>query len=73
MPIAICYTKDTKLDKKKIDSFVSQWAENIGVHISDVSLTILQNSVQSGQQYDVLCNLHLPSLWSAENIENIQN
>ena len=73
MPIAICNIKNKAIDREILEPLVSKWADKIGVNISDVSITFVPNCIQFGQQYDILCNLYLPSLWEKENVKLIQN
>lgn len=73
MPIAICNIKNKAISNKILEPLVSKWADKIGVNIRDISITFVPNCIQFGQQYDILCNLYLPSLWEKENVNLIQN
>ena len=72
MPIANCFIKDKQVSQQDLQALAKKWAEQINVDEKDVCLTFIPNCIQGGQQYKVLINLYLPSLWSEENINNIQ-
>ena len=72
MPIATCYVKDKTITNRQWDALTSEWAAQIGVDVKDICLTIVTNYQQSGEQYDALVHLNLPSLWSKEEVKNIQ-
>ncbi len=73
MPIAICTIKNKAIPNEVLEPLVSQWADKIGVHIRDVSITFVPDCIRFGQQYDILCNLYLPSLWEKENVNLVQH
>ncbi|SHF82147.1 hypothetical protein SAMN05443144_113152 [Fodinibius roseus] len=72
MPIANCFIKDKHVSQQELQELTERWAEQVNVDIKDICLTFIPNCMQGGQQYDVLVNLYLPSLWDQDNIKQIQ-
>lgn len=72
MPIANCLCKKDNITKEKSENIVSEWAEIAEVDIKDICLNFIHNYSQFGQQYSVLANLYLPSLWSEDGIKKVQ-
>lgn len=72
MPIANCYIKDTQVINNEFQDLATLWAEKINVDVKDICLTFIPNCIQAGQQYEILVNLYLPSLWKKDAIKNIQ-
>lgn len=72
MPIANCFIKETQVSQKEIQSLAKEWAKQVNVDVKDICLTFIPNCVQGGQQYNILINLYLPSLWPDEKVKDIQ-
>ena len=72
MPIANCFIKDTPVDQLELQDLAEKWASEVNVDVKDICLTFSPHCVQGGQQYKVLVNLYLPSLWSDDQVKNIQ-
>lgn len=72
MPIANCYIKNREIPKNELEDLVRQWAELWHIDVSDICLTVLTEFMQVGQQYEVMINLFLPSLWSNGDVRSIQ-
>jgi hypothetical protein len=72
MPIANCFTKNKQSSQQEIQEVAEKWAEQIKVDVKDICLTFIPKCNQGGQQYEVLVNLYLPSLWDQDNIKLIQ-
>ncbi|MTI30747.1 hypothetical protein [Xanthovirga aplysinae] len=73
MPIANCFIKDNKLNQEKLHELAIEWAKMIQVAVNDICITTTSNFMQGGQQYEVMVNLFLPSLWSQDDIKKIQS
>lgn len=71
MPIANCFIKDM-VTTEEANSLASKWAKAIHVDVKDICITFIPDCIQGGQQYKILINLYLPSLWSEKNLKNIQ-
>jgi hypothetical protein len=72
MPIATCFIKDKKITNQQWDALAGKWAHEIGVDLKDICLTVITDYKQSGQSYDALVQLSLPTLWSKEEVKKIQ-
>lgn len=72
MPIATCFIKNNKISKQQWDTLSAEWAQRIGVDVKDICLTMVTGFIQSGQTYEALVQLSLPSLWAKEDIKTIQ-
>ncbi len=72
MPIANCYIHKEISGNADFQQVVAEWAENLQISETDISLNVITDFKQFGQQYSVMVNLFLPSLWSEEDIEKIQ-
>lgn len=72
MPIATCFLKN-RIENNTLNKIASEWGKSIEVDSKDICINYIQNFNQAGQQYDALVNLYLPSLWSDNDIEKIQN
>ncbi|MDH5476299.1 MAG: hypothetical protein OEX22_11455 [Cyclobacteriaceae bacterium] len=72
MPVANCYIKNGKVTQNEVHELASKWAKAIHVDAKDICITFIPDCIQGGQQYKILVNLYLPSLWSEKNIKNMQ-
>jgi hypothetical protein len=72
MPIANCYINQITISSQELDTLTKEWAETIEVDLKDICLSIIDVSQQTGQNYKVMVNLFLPTLWDKSNIERIQ-
>ncbi len=72
MPIANCFIKEKQISLKELRKLSESWASEIQVDVDDVCLTFIPDCIQAGQQYKVLVNLYLPSLWSEDQVNHIQ-
>ncbi len=72
MPIANCFIKDKSVAHLPLKKMASEWAVQVGVEEHDICLTFIPNCVQAGQQYQVLANLYLPTLWPPQKVSDIQ-
>ena len=72
MPIANCYIKNKQVSQGELEELAGKWAEKLHIDIKDICLTVLTDFTQVGQQYEVMINLFLPSLWAEEDVKKIQ-
>ena len=72
MPIANCFIKDKKVTQQELQQLAKKWASVVEVDVKDICLTFIPDCIQAGQQYKVLINLYLPSLWSENQVNHIQ-
>ncbi|MEQ8475359.1 hypothetical protein [Fulvivirga sp.] len=73
MPIANCYINTKIPAKTDFNSIVAEWSDKIGASPNDVTINVFTDFVQYGNKDAVMVNLFLPSLWSKQEIENIQS
>ena len=72
MPIAHCFVKEKLVSGVSIDQVVQDWAVAIAVNPKDITINLVITEQQAGNPYSVLINLYLPTVWSAEDVQNIQ-
>lgn len=72
MPIANCYINQISVSKQQFETLTNEWAEIIEVDLKDICLSFIDVSVQTGQNYKVMVNLFLPTLWDESSIERMQ-
>lgn len=72
MPIANCYIRKELSEKVDFSQLIKEWAHALKIRESDITLNVLSDFKQFGQQYPAMINLFLPSLWSEADIEKIQ-
>ena len=70
MPIANCFvTSNTQPGTKNL---VELWAEECGKSSEQMTINIMYSHQQMGNQYAVMANLLLPSIWSSPDISSLQ-
>lgn len=72
MPIANCYIRKQFSEKANYQQLVKEWALSLQIRETDITLNVISDFKQFGQQYPAMINLFLPSLWSESDIEKIQ-
>lgn len=72
MPIAYFYSSNIFPNQEQLDSIVIKWAEEIGVNLNNISISLIETKIQAGNKYKIMVNLYLPSLWGNKDIEYIQ-
>ncbi|MEQ9165031.1 MAG: hypothetical protein RLO12_02140 [Fulvivirga sp.] len=73
MPIANCYINTEIPDKTDFNKLALEWSDKIGASPEDITINVFTDFVQYGNKDAVMVNLFLPSLWSKQEIENIQS
>jgi hypothetical protein len=71
MPIANCYLQ-IAFSNQQLETLTKEWAETIEVDLKDICLSFIKVAEQTGQNYKVMVNLFLPTLWDTRDIERIQ-
>lgn len=70
MPIAQCLTRPTLvLDAERV---AAKWAQEAPFAADEITVVTTVLHGLGGKPYDVLARLTLPSLWSAEKVEELQ-
>ncbi|MBO9683989.1 MAG: hypothetical protein J7502_15205 [Flavisolibacter sp.] len=72
MPIANCYINRISVSIEQLEALTKEWADSIEVGLKDICLSFIDVSFQTGQNYKVMVNLFLPTLWDKTSIEKIQ-
>jgi hypothetical protein len=72
MPIANCYINRITVSIEQLEALTKEWANSIGVELKDICLSFIDVPFQTGQNYKVMVNLFLPTLWDKTSIEKIQ-
>ncbi len=72
MPIAHCSIRKELSEKADFSKLVKEWALSLQISETDITLNVIADYKQFGQQYPAMINLFLPSLWSKADIEKIQ-
>ena len=70
MPIANCFiAPDYQISPVNI---VKIWAKESGKSAEHMTVNIINSSQQVGNEYAVMANLLLPSMWSSPDISSLQ-
>jgi hypothetical protein len=72
VPIATCFIRADLLDRPAVDEIVSLWSEEAGVGAGEMTVNVIAQTGQSGKRYAVMAQLHLPSLWSADDVVRLE-
>lgn len=72
MPIVHCFIKEKEVIPSKIDDLIAEWAHITGIETKDICLNMITDFYQFGQQYSILVNLYLPTLWAEHDVKRIQ-
>jgi hypothetical protein len=72
MPIGNCYINQISVSKQQLETVTKEWAETIEVELKDICLSFIEVSNQTGQNYKVMVNLFLPTLWDKSSIKRVQ-
>jgi translation elongation factor EF-1alpha len=72
MPIANCYINQISVSTQQLETLTKEWANSIDVDLKDICLSFINVSNQTGQNYNVMVNLFLPTIWDKSSIERIQ-
>jgi hypothetical protein len=66
MPIANCFFAPAP-EEPDAEAIVSAWSERSGLGADEMTVNLVP-AQQGGKPYAVMAWLHLPSLWSEENV-----
>jgi len=72
MPIAHCFCNEIKISENMLSEIAGQWAADIDVDLTDITLNAIPLAAQAGKNYALLVNLYLPSLWQEQDVTRIQ-
>ena len=72
MPIVNCFIKEKYFDQTVFDALTEGWSIEIGVALDDITINWIVINGQSGQSYEAMVHLYLPTVWSEDQIAQIQ-
>lgn len=72
MPIANCFVHDDLSPELEIDALTALWSEESGVGGEQMTLNVVAGTRQTGAPFRVMAFLCLPSLWSSEQVRQLQ-
>ncbi|MGB0892334.1 MAG: hypothetical protein ACPGUU_08270 [Flavobacteriaceae bacterium] len=71
MLIVNCFIKKKQTSYTKLQKVIKHWSNDIQVDDKEICLSVQQNKMQVGKQYEIMVNLFLPSSWK-KDIKNTQ-
>jgi hypothetical protein len=72
VPIATCFVHGEVPAEVDIDALTEWWSEESGVGSEQMTINLVAGALQSGAPYRVMAFLHLPSLWTSEQVRRLQ-
>jgi hypothetical protein len=72
VPIANCFVHDDVPPELEIDALTALWSEESGIGSEQMTINVIGGTSQTGAPYRVLAFLYLPSLWSPEQVRQLQ-
>ena len=72
MPIANCFVRDDVPPPSEIERLTTLWSEESGVGAEQMTINVIGGTRQSGAAYRVMAFLYLPSLWSSQQVHQLQ-
>jgi len=73
MPIANCFiTSKCQSSPDHSESLIDVWAQESKVSPEHMTVNIIASNEQHGNEYNVMANLILPSMWSRNDISLLQ-
>jgi hypothetical protein len=72
VPIANCFVHDDVPPELEIDALTTLWSEEAGVGSEQMTINVIASTRQTGAAYRVMAFLYLPSLWSSEQVRQLQ-
>lgn len=70
MPIANCIVSPAH--QQCLGNIIEAWAEESGKPIEHMTVNITNSNQQFGNEYAVMANLLLPSMWSSSEVSSLQ-
>ena len=72
MPIANCFVHGEVRTDVEFDALTALWSEESGIGSEQMTINLIAGTRQLGAQYRVMAFLHLPSLWTTEQVGQLQ-
>jgi hypothetical protein len=71
VPIANCFVDDVLLADLDGDALTALWSEESGIGSEQMTINVIRTH-QYGAPFRVMAFLYLPSLWSSEQVRQLQ-
>jgi hypothetical protein len=72
VPIANCFVHDELHAEPGSDALTALWSEESGIGSEQMTINMIAGTRQYGAPYRVMAFLYLPSLWSSEQVRELQ-
>ena len=72
MPIANCFVRDDLPAEADIDALTAIWSDESGVGREHMTINLIAATRQVGAPYRVMAFLYLPTLWTSEQVRQLQ-
>jgi hypothetical protein len=72
VPIANCFVHDQLTPELELDALTRLWSQESGVGREQMTINVIAGTRQTGAPYRVMAFLYLPSLWSSEQVRQLQ-
>jgi hypothetical protein len=72
VPIANCFVRDDLPTDPDIDALTALWSDESGVSSEHMTINVIAGTRQAGAPYRVMAFLYLPTLWSSEQVRQLQ-
>ena len=72
MPIANCFVRDDLPAEADIDALTAIWSDESGVDRQHMTINLIAGTRQAGAPYRVMAFLYLPTLWTSEQVRQLQ-
>jgi hypothetical protein len=72
VPIANCFVHGELPSQLEIDALQALWSDEAGIGSEQMTINVIAGTRQTGAPYRVVAFLYLPSLWSSEQVRQLQ-
>jgi hypothetical protein len=72
VPIANCFVPDELPPQLEVDALTGFWSKESGVSTAQMTINLIATTRQAGAPYRVTAFLYLPSLWSSDQVRQLQ-
>jgi hypothetical protein len=72
VPIVNCFVRDDLPPDPDIDTLTALWSDESGIGSEHMTINVIAGTRQAGAPYRVMAFLYLPTLWSFEQVRQLQ-
>lgn len=72
VPIANCFVRGELSPSFDVEGLTALWSQESGVDAEQMTINLIPGTRQSGAAYPAMAFLYLPSLWSTEQVGQLQ-